>query len=71
MLLELAAEKLGEPVERLFTRAGAVSCQAAPGKRVTYAELVGGKRIERHLEKVPVKPVEAYAVVGQAGSEHI
>ena len=66
VLLELAAEKLGEPVERLFTRAGAVSCQAAPGKRVTYAELVGGKRIERHLEKVPVKPVEAYAVVGQS-----
>ena len=35
-------------------------------KRVTYAKLVEGKRIERHLEKVPVKPVSAFTVVGKS-----
>jgi hypothetical protein len=34
-------------------------------KHVSYAELVQGKRIERHLGKVPVKPVSSFSVVGQ------
>ena len=37
-----------------------------PGKSVTYGQLVQGKRIERHMENVPVKPVAAYTVVGHA-----
>jgi nicotinate dehydrogenase subunit B len=64
VLLQMAAEQLGVPAERLQVKAGVVSDPAAPGKRVTYGQLVQGKRIERHLEKVATKPVKTYSVVG-------
>ena len=65
VLLHLAAERLQLPVEQLAAKAAAVSAARDPGKRVTYAQLVQGKRIERHLERVPVKPVSAFTVVGK------
>ncbi len=66
VLLQMAAERLQAPAGRLQVKAGVVTDPSAPGKRVTYAELVQGKRIERHLEKVPLKPVAAFSVVGQS-----
>ena len=66
VLLQMAAEHLQAPAERLQVKAGVVSDPSAQGKRVSYAQLVQGKRIERHLAKVPVKPVSAYSVVGQS-----
>lgn len=66
VLLQLASEKLQVPADRLAVKDGVVSDSRDPSKRVTYAQLVQGKRIERHLEKVPVKPVSAYTVVGTA-----
>ena len=36
-----------------------------PGRSVTYAQLVKGKRIERHLEKIPVKEPSTWTVVGK------
>lgn len=63
VLLQMAAEKLQEPPERLSVKAGVVS--GSKGK-VSYAQLVGGRRIERRLEKTLVKPVSAYTVVGQS-----
>ncbi len=66
VLLQLAAEHLQAPRERLQVKAGVVTDPSAEGKRVSYAQLVQGKRIERHLDKVPVKPVAAYTVVGQS-----
>ncbi len=66
VLLQMATEHLQVEAGRLRVKAGVVTDSAAPGKRVTYAQLVQGKRIERHLEKVPVKPVAAYTVVGQS-----
>jgi isoquinoline 1-oxidoreductase len=65
VLLQLAAERLQSPVEQLVAKAGIISDARDPGKRVTYTQLVQGKRIQRHLEKVPVKPVSALAVVGK------
>ena len=65
VLLQMASERLQIPVGRLQVKAGVVSDPAAPGKSVTYGQLVEGKRIERHLERVPVKPVKAYTVVGR------
>jgi nicotinate dehydrogenase subunit B len=64
VLLQLASEKLQVPVDQLAVRDGVISDARDRGKRVTYAQLVQGKRIERHLEKIPVKPVSAYTVVG-------
>ena len=56
VLLQLASEKLGVPVDRLTVKSGVVSDKTAPDKKVGYAQLVDGKRIERHAGKVPVKP---------------
>ena len=59
VLLQMASEKLGVPVESLQVSAGVVSIKTAPDKRVSYAQLVDGKKIERHLPKVPIKEYAA------------
>ncbi len=66
VLVQLAAERLQVPAGRLQVKEGIVLDPSDPGRRVTYAQLVDGKRIERHLEKVPVKPPSAFTVVGQS-----
>ena len=66
VLVQMAAERLQVPAARLQVNAGVVSDASAPRKRVSYAELVQGKRIERHLEKTPLKPVAAFRVIGQS-----
>ncbi len=66
VLVQMAAERLQAPSGRLRVKAGVVTDPSDESRRVTYAELVQGKRIERHLEKAPVKPVAAYTVVGQS-----
>ncbi len=66
ILLQMAAQQLQAPAARLQVKAGVVTDPNTPGKSVTYSQLVQGKRIERHIEGVPVKPVTAYTVVGQA-----
>jgi nicotinate dehydrogenase subunit B len=66
VLLELAGERLQTPADRLQVKAGVVSGPPGADRRVTYAQLVQGKRIERHLEKAPLKAVAAYTVVGQS-----
>ncbi len=65
-LLEMAAERLQAPPERLSVKDGVVT-DTAGGRSVTYAQLTEGKRIERTLTTKPaVKPVRAYQVVGQS-----
>jgi nicotinate dehydrogenase subunit B len=44
VLLGLAAVQLGVPVEQLSVSEGVVSVTADPSRKVTYGELVGGKR---------------------------
>jgi isoquinoline 1-oxidoreductase len=66
VLLQMAAERLGVPAERLRVKAGIVTDPEAPDKHVSYAQLVAGKRIERHIEHVPLKPVAAFQVMGQS-----
>jgi isoquinoline 1-oxidoreductase len=53
------------PVERLHVKDGVVT-DSSTGRRVTYAELVQGRRIERHIGKVALKPVSAFAVHGKS-----
>src|SRR5664279_3865041 len=55
VLLQMASEKLDVPVANLTVKAGVVSDKNAPDKKVGYGQLVGGKKIERHLAKVPIK----------------
>ena len=66
VLLQMAAEKLQAPVDRLRVKDGVVTDSAEAARRVTYAQLVDGKRIERHIEKVPLKAVSSFHIAGQA-----
>jgi isoquinoline 1-oxidoreductase len=66
ILLQMAGEQLQAPVARLQVKAGVVTDPNAPGKSVTFGQLVQGKRIERHMEGVAVKPVAAYTIAGHA-----
>src|ERR1039458_5080326 len=66
ILLQMAGEELHASAARLQVKGGVVTAPATPGKSVTYGQLVQGKRIERHIEGVPVKPVTAYTVAGRA-----
>ena len=65
VLLQMTAERLNVPVERLHVKDGVVT-DSSTGRRVTYAELVQGRRIERHIGRVAVKPVSAFAVHGKS-----
>jgi nicotinate dehydrogenase subunit B len=64
-LLEMAAERLGAPVDRLQVRDGIVSAEG--GGQVTWGELVDGQIIDLALdEEVPLKPASEYRLVGQS-----
>ncbi|HJU84421.1 MAG TPA: molybdopterin cofactor-binding domain-containing protein, partial [Holophagaceae bacterium] len=64
VLLQLASEKLGVPAARLQVKDGVVSRIGDTSVHTTYGQLVQGRRIERHLEKVPLKAVSAFTLVG-------
>jgi len=66
VLLAMAAERLGAPLERLRVKNGVVTDASKPGASVSYGRLVEGRRIERHLADVPVKPVTQFQVIGQS-----
>jgi len=65
VLLEMAAERLQAPVERLKVEAGVVA-GPEPDQRITYAQLVQGKRIERHLGSIPLKSPAEFRLIGRA-----
>jgi isoquinoline 1-oxidoreductase len=69
VLVAMAAERLQEPAERLRTEVGAVVSTTDPSRQVTYAQLTGGRRIERHLEPKPaVKSPATYRIVGRTAA---
>src|ERR1700752_1839071 len=49
-LLRLAGEKLGAPAEKLAVRDGVVSVTGNPSKRISYAQLIGGKRFNVSIQ---------------------
>ena len=44
VLLDMASAALAVPVDQLAVADGVVSLKSEPSKRVTYGELIGGKR---------------------------
>ena len=65
-LLEMASAKLDASMDSLVVANGVVSVQGANDRRVTYAELIGGKRFERTVSgKAKVKSPSDYSVVGK------
>lgn len=65
VLLQMASERLKVPVDQLTVDKGIVSKKGDAKIRIGYGELVAGKKIERHLEKVAPKPVKAFRIVGR------
>jgi nicotinate dehydrogenase subunit B len=81
VLVEMASEKLGVPVERLTVTDGTVSDKNDPTKKVTYGELIGGRHFDVQLEwnhetgnellvkgKAKPKSPSEYKTVGKAGT---
>jgi nicotinate dehydrogenase subunit B len=67
-LLQLAADRLGIPVETLSTDDGQIFAAHAPDAgRVTFAELITGRRISLELDtNTRVKAPSTYRVIGRS-----
>src|SRR5215510_5919856 len=66
-LVELASKRLGVPAPQLITADGIVSVKTDPAKKVTYAELVGGKQFNVKVTgKVKPKDPKDYKIVGKS-----
>jgi nicotinate dehydrogenase subunit B len=66
ILLKLASARLSIAEDALLTKDGAVHDAKDPAKKATYAELVGGRKIEVRLEnKPPIKHHTKHRVSGQ------
>jgi len=65
VLIELAAERLKVPPDRLQAKDGAVFDKSRPAAKVTYAELARGQAIARHVTPKPaVKRPAEFKVMG-------
>ena len=75
VLLEMGSARLGVPVDQLAVSTGVITMKADPSKRVTYGQLVGGKRFNVTLTgnninavtgMAQVKPVTELKFTGQS-----
>ena len=65
-LLRLAAERLGVPAAQLTARDGVISVTSDASRRVTYAELVGGRTFQLLIDaSAPRKHPKEWTVMGQ------
>ncbi len=55
ILLQMASEQFNLSPERLIVKNGTISDKTNPALKVTYAELVKGKQIDRLIADVPIK----------------
>ena len=75
VLLDMAAKHFSVPADALAVSAAVVTVTADPSKRVTYGELIGGKKfhvaltganIDATTGVAKVKPVQELKIVGQS-----
>ena len=75
VLLDMASQRFGVPVAGLAVSNAVITVNADPSKRVTYGELIGGKRfnvaltganIDATTGLAKVKPVQELKMVGQS-----
>ena len=73
VLLEMGAARLGVPVAGLAVSGAVISAKADPSRRVTYGELIGGKKfhvaltgdnVDATTGVAKVKPVQDLKIVG-------
>ena len=74
VLLEMASQRLGAPVDELSVSEGGITVTADASQTVTYGELIGGGRFDVALTgdrindttgRASVKPVQDLTIVGQ------
>ena len=65
ILLQMASEQLNISAEQLLVAKGVISDKMNAANKVSYAELVKGKQIDRHLSEVGIKPVSQHKVSGK------
>jgi nicotinate dehydrogenase subunit B len=69
VLIQLAAEHLHVPADRLAAKNGVVTDKSYPQRKVAYGVLTKGKTIERHLQKKPpLKSPLMFSVCGKSFS---
>jgi nicotinate dehydrogenase subunit B len=69
VLKELAAKKLNISSDNLDTDKGVVFVKNNKSKKVSYAQLTKGKKIEKHVsKKVPVKKPSEFKIIGKSVS---
>jgi nicotinate dehydrogenase subunit B len=67
VLIQLGADYLGLPENRLVAADGEVRDKADPSRKVAYGFLAKGKTIEKHLEKKPLlKSADNFRVCGKS-----
>jgi nicotinate dehydrogenase subunit B len=65
ILLQMAAEKLNVKSERLVVKNGVVHDKMNALNKVSYAELVKGKQIDKHISDVPIKSISEHTISGK------
>jgi nicotinate dehydrogenase subunit B len=64
-LLELASKRLNMPAEQLTAADGVISAKSDPGQKLTYGQLIEGKKFELKLEpNAKRKPASEWTVLG-------
>jgi CO/xanthine dehydrogenase Mo-binding subunit len=75
VLLGMASARFNVPVDQLAVREAVITVKADPSKRVTYGELIGGRKfnvtltganIDATTGTAKVKPVQELTIVGQS-----
>ena len=75
VLVEMGSQRLGTPVDQLAVSNAVISAKGDPSKRVTYGELIGGKRFNIALTGnnvdattgiAKVKTVQELKIIGQS-----
>jgi CO/xanthine dehydrogenase Mo-binding subunit len=75
VLLDMGSKHFGVPVDRLAVSDGVITVQADPSKRITYGELIGGRRfnvtltgkdINETTGVAKIKPVQEMKNVGKS-----
>ena len=65
VLLQMASEQLNTSLEQLEIKNGVIGDSSDPDKRLTYGQLVKGKRIDRHVSGISIKPVSEHTISGK------
>ncbi len=66
VLIEMAAQKLDLPKETLVAKQGIIFNKNNTDEKISYADLVQGKKIDKHLQEKPdIKPYSQHIISGK------